>query len=98
MVYLEEIISKKSNDLLQYNNIEAVAFWFFSDKQKLFEIDFELSPEEEIAFKGYKNEEVDKNEVKNIMHQKSQKGINATSNIYKLAALCAKMTLDIFQH
>lgn len=87
MVYLREIIKQTRLKFLQYKNIELVAYLSITSPSELETIDFELSPDEEIALKGYKNEIVNSDKVASIISKPSIKGIDATSNIYKFSGL-----------
>ncbi len=87
MVYLREIIKYNKEKLLQFNNIEVVAYLYINNPEKLFDVDFDLSPEEQIALKGYKNETCEIDKIKQIISKKPIKGVSALSNIYKLSGL-----------
>lgn len=86
MVYLREIIKNSREALLQFNNIETVAYLYVNNPDSLFENDFDLSPEEQTALKGYRGEESIE-EVKQIVARKPIKGVSALTNIYKLSGL-----------
>lgn len=87
MVYLREIIKNSKEKLLQFNNIESVAYLYVVNSNNLFEDNFDLSPEEQIAIKGYKNEICETDEIKQIVSKKPIKGVSALSNIFKLSGL-----------
>jgi len=87
MVYLREIIKQNRETLLQFNNLESVAYLYIINSDKLFDSNFELSPEEQIALKGYKGEDCQENEIRRIISRSPIKGVNALSNIYKLSGL-----------
>lgn len=87
MVYLREIIKQNKEKLIQYKNIELAAYLYVSSPDELTSNEFELSPEEEIALKGYKNESVESGKVASIISKAPLKGMSATSNIYKFSGL-----------
>lgn len=87
MVYLREIIKNSKEKLLQFNNIESVAYLYINNSKKLFDADFDLSPEEQTALKGYKNQACEVDEIEQIISKKPIKGVSALSNIYKLSGL-----------
>lgn len=87
MVYLREIIKQNKAKLIQYKNIEMVAYFYVSSPDELSINEFELSPEEEIALKGYKNESVENDKIVSIVSKAPIKGMSATSNIYKFSGL-----------
>ena len=87
MVYLREMLKQNKAKLLQLKNIELVAYLYVSSFEELDKYDFELSPEEEIALKGYKNERVEREKVVSIISKAPVKGISAVSNIYKFSGL-----------
>jgi CRISPR/Cas system-associated endonuclease/helicase Cas3 len=87
MVYLRDIILRKSKIISQYNNIETVAYYYFSDKYNLEQNTFDLTNEENYALNGYLYIDVDKSEIKKIIEKPANKGINAISNIFILSGL-----------
>ena len=87
MVYLRQIIEHQRENLFQHKNIELAAYLFISDPENLKNIEFNLSPEEEVSIKGYMEEQVAIEEIDSIISKSPIKGIDATSNIYKLAGL-----------
>lgn len=87
MVYLRDIILHKSKLISQYNNIETVVYYYFSDKAYLEQNTFDLTNEETFALNGYLSIDVDKSEIKRIIEKPAVKGINAISNIFKLSGL-----------
>lgn len=87
MVYLKEIIRQNRLRLLKYKNIELVAYLSVTSPEDLENYDSELSPDEEVSLKGYKNEPVEPSKVVSIISKLPIKGIDATSNIYKFAGL-----------
>jgi hypothetical protein len=87
MVYLKEIIKQNKLKLLQYKNIELVAYLSITAPEELENFDIELSPEEEVSSNGYKKIAVELNKVHSIISKPPLKGIDATSNIYKFAGL-----------
>lgn len=87
MVYLKEIIRNNRLKIIQYRNIELVAYLSIASPGELEDFEYELSPDEEIAFKGYKRETVEKSKVISIVSKPAVKGISAASNIYKFAGL-----------
>lgn len=87
MVYLRDIILHKSKLISQYNNIETVVYYYFSDKANLEQNTFDLTNEETFALNGYLSIDVDKSEIKKIIEKPAVKGINAISNIFKLSGL-----------
>lgn len=87
MVYLREILKHNKAKLFQYKNIELVAYLSVTSPEDLKNYDSELSPDEEVSLKGYKNEPVESSKVVSIISKLPIKGIDATSNIYKFAGL-----------
>jgi hypothetical protein len=87
MVYLNEIIKQNRLKLLQYGNIELVAYLAITSPDEIGSCSFELSPDEEVALKGYKNESIELDKVLSIISRSPIKGIDATSNIYKFSGL-----------
>ncbi len=88
MVYLREIIKNNKEQILQYNNIETVAYLYASNQHSDIEnCSFELSPEESIALQGYKKKADYYDKIVKIISKPPIKGIDATSNIFKLAGL-----------
>lgn len=87
MVYLRKIIAENRSKLIQLKNIELAAYLSIVSPEKLSDYDFELSPDEEIALKGYKKETIDSQSVVTIVSRPPIKGMNATSNIYKFSGL-----------
>lgn len=90
MVYLREIIEKNKTLISQYNNIETVAYLYASSSIQSSEIEninFELTPEESIALNGYLNKSDSYENIISIISKPPVKGIDATSNIFKLAGL-----------
>ena len=67
MVYLRNIILHKSKLISQYNNIETVVYYYFSDKANLEQNTFDLTNEETFALNGYLSIDVDKSEIKNLL-------------------------------
>lgn len=87
MVYLRKIIAENKSKLIQIKNIELVAYLSIVSPEKLGGYDFELSPDEEVALKGYKKEAVDQQSINAIISKPPIKGISAASNIYKFSGL-----------
>lgn len=87
MVYLREILRHSKAKLIQYKNIELAAYLYVQTFEDLSNYTFELSPEEEVALIGYKNESIEVLKVVSIVSKAPIKGISATSNIYKFAGL-----------
>ncbi len=87
MVYLGKIIENAKGVVVQANNIEYAAYLALRNKSELNQNSFDLSPQEEVALKGFRNESVDEGEVKAIVSKKAIKGVDATSNIYKFSGL-----------
>lgn len=90
MVYLGTVIKKNRELIYQYNNIETVAYLYASSFSNVSDIEIgllELSPEESIALKGYKNEAVTTETIASIISKPPIKGIDATSNVFKFAGL-----------
>lgn len=87
MVYLKKIIEENRDKLIRYKNIELVAYFSIVSPDKLNGYDFDLSPDEEYAFKGYKKENVSIEYILPIMSKPPVKGMNAISNIYKFSGL-----------
>lgn len=87
MVYLRTIIEENKVRVAQHRNIELAAYLFTSSSNLIGSYEFELTPDEEIALKGYQNTTVEINTIKRIVNKPSIKGINALSNIYKLSGL-----------
>lgn len=86
MVYLREIIQRAQANLAETNSIEYVAYLFLRHPSRL-SGNFELTPEEELALKGYRNETVEAHLIKVVAEKKPIKGVNALLNVYKLAGL-----------
>jgi hypothetical protein len=87
MVYLREILNHNKSRLLQSKNIELVAYLSISSPEELTNYDYDLSPDEKIAFKGYKKEIIDPQKIASIISKPPIKGLSATSNIYKFSGL-----------
>lgn len=87
MVYLKEILKQNKLKLIQYKNIELVAYLYLQSFEELPNHSFELTPDEDIALIGYKKETIDVSKVTAIVSKAPIKGISATSNIYKFAGL-----------
>ncbi|MEO5644058.1 MAG: hypothetical protein ABIQ40_16925 [Bacteroidia bacterium] len=87
MVYLREIIQSNKSKILQYKNIELVAYLFVASPQELINYEFELTLEEEISLMGYKKQSVDAQKISALISKPPVKGISATSNVYKFAGL-----------
>lgn len=87
MVYLNDIIKSRRDAIIQINNIECAAYIALRDHNELSTFSFDLSPQEEVALKGYKQDLVDEDVVKEILSKKPIKGVDATSNIYKFSGL-----------
>lgn len=87
MVYLREIIEKNKSNLIQYKNIELVAYLSIVSPEGLGNHDFDLTHDEEVALRGYKRENVNTDVVTPIISRQPIKGISASSNIYKLSGL-----------
>lgn len=95
MVYLGKIIESAKDVVVQANNIEYAAYLALRSPSDLNQNSFDLSPQEQVALKGFQNESVDEGEVKAIVSKKAIKGVDATSNIYKFSGLylASKKTL-----
>jgi len=88
MVYLREIIRNNRLHILQLNNIETVAYLHATNSiSTLKEIEFDLSPEEGISLEGYSGGKVEKPVLNEIVSKESVKGIDITSNIFKLSGI-----------
>ena len=90
MVYLREIIRNNKTQIIQYNNIETVAYLYASSSiqsTQIEDINFELSPEESTALDGYLNNPDSHEKIISIISKPPIKGIDATSNIFKFAGL-----------
>jgi hypothetical protein len=87
MVYLREILKHNKAKLLQYKNVELVAYLYIQSFEELPNHSFELSPDEEVALIGYKKESVEVPKVLSIVSKAPIKGLSATSNVYKFAGL-----------
>lgn len=90
MVYLREIIKNNKTQIIQYNNIETVAYLYASSSiqsTQIEDINFELSPEESTALDGYLNNPDSHEKIISIISKSPIKGIDATSNIFKFAGL-----------
>lgn len=87
MVYLRKILIENSEKLSREKNIEWVAYLYVRAPADLTSQVFELTPEEEVALKGYKSEVVETESVTSIVSRSPIKGIGATSNVYKFAGL-----------
>lgn len=95
MVYLKELLKENKERLIQFSNLEAAAYLSLTDSFEFENYSFRLTPEEEIAVKGYKGLNCDSNEIRSIINQPPKKGMSALTNIYKLAGLylCDKALL-----
>ena len=87
MVYLRKIIKENRIKLLHNKSIELVAYLAITSPNELQQTEFELMPDEKIALNGYKHEIVDPENIASIISKPPIKGIDATTNIYKLAGL-----------
>ena len=87
MVYLRDILRHNKQKLFQYKNIELAAYLYVQFFEELSNHSFELTPEEEVALIGYKNEPIDVSKVVSIVSKAPIKGISATSNVYKFSGL-----------
>lgn len=87
MVYLREILRHNKAKLIQYKNIELVAYLSVQCFEELVNHSFELSPDEEIALIGYKKESFEVSKVVSIVSKAPVKGLSAISNVYKFAGL-----------
>ncbi len=87
MVYLKEIIKNNKLKIIQTKNIELVAYLSITSIDELVNFEYELSPDEEVALRGYKKETIEKGKVLSIISKPAVKGIDALSNIYKFAGL-----------
>ncbi len=87
MVYLRSIINDAKGLLAQSNNVEYAAYLSFRDRNLLLENEFELSPQESLALKGFKREPVDVKEILTVTSKKAIKGVDAASNIFKFSGL-----------
>lgn len=97
MVYLRKIIEENKIRIAQHKNIELAAYLFTTSPNLIDSYVFELTPDEEIALKGYQNTIVDMDTIKGVINKPSVKGINAISNIYKLSGLYLSAKSDIFE-
>jgi hypothetical protein len=96
MVYLREVLRHNRDRLTQHKNIELAAYLFVASPERLTDSEFELSPDEEIALKGYKRDQIDKSRVTSIIAKPAVKGMSATSNIFKFAGLYLAAPTDLF--
>lgn len=87
MVYLRAVIEENKKRLLVHKNIEQVAYHSLHSKIDIDKADYELSPEEEIAFCGYIDQPTDVENIRSIISKTPQKGVSAISNVYKLLGL-----------
>ncbi len=87
MVYLRTVINENIIKLRATNNIEFAAYLAISNKDELSNHNFNLSPQEDTALKGYKGIEVKKEDVLEIINKKGVKGVDASSNIFKFSGL-----------
>lgn len=87
MVYLRKIIEENKARIAQHKNIELVAYLFISSPNLIKTYTYDLTPDEEVAFKGYQNSPVNIETIKGVINKPPIKGINALSNIYKLSGL-----------
>ncbi|GGA95708.1 hypothetical protein [Mucilaginibacter rubeus] len=87
MVYLRQYILENLRRLSQNRNIELAAYLAIASPQKLFHNNFELTPDEEVALKGYKQENIESKVIQSIVSKPKIKGMDATSNIYKFLGL-----------
>lgn len=85
MVYLDELIEKKKEEILEEDSLASFCYWFVKKHQNLdLQIPESFADEEILAAKGYKHVEVDELEIKHLLEKKPVKNIDFTSNIYKL--------------
>lgn len=85
MVYLDELIQKKKEEILEEDSLASYCYWFIKNHQNLdLQIPESFADEEILAAKGYKGIEVDEEEIKNLLEKKPVKNLDFTSNIYKL--------------
>lgn len=87
MVYLREILKQNRDKILAFNNLETATYLSITNPEKLSNTELELTNEEQVAYKGFKAEEVTKEELEQIINKKPVKGVSAVSNLYKLLGL-----------
>jgi hypothetical protein len=97
MVYLKEILKQNRIRLLQLKNIEMAAYLFVASEEEINNYDFDLTPDEKIALKGYKREMVESSKIMSITSKPRVKGIDATSNIFKLCGLYLASKNDLIK-
>jgi hypothetical protein len=97
MVYLREMLRQNREKLIQYKNIELAAYLFVQHFEELSNHTFELTPDEEIAFSGYKKEIVEVSKIISILSKPAIKGISAISNVYKFAGLYLSAKSELSQ-
>ena len=85
MVYLDELIERKKEEILIEDSLASYCYWFIKNHQNLvLEIPENFADEEIIAAKGYKGLTVKEEVIRNLLEKKPVKNIDFTSNIYKL--------------
>ncbi len=97
MVYLREILKQNKEKLFQFKNIELAAYLYLHSYEEFANHNFELTPEEEIAFKGYTKESVEASTIVSIVSKTPIKGISAISNVYKLSGLYLSAQTELNQ-
>lgn len=97
MVYLRELLKQNKVKLSQLKNIELAAYLHVQDCEQLKHQIFELSPEEEVAFLGYKRVPVEIDKIISLVSKAPIKGISAISNVYKFAGLYLSAKVELSQ-
>lgn len=88
MVYLEEIIKKYRNELLADDSVQRICYEYITNKDNTDLLSLQLSgQEEEIAAQGYKGIQIPPLEIESILNKKPIKGIDFTTDIYKLLGI-----------
>lgn len=88
MVYLDELIEKKKEEILVEDSLASYCYWFIKKHQNLnLQIPDTFADEEILAAKGYKGVEVDEEEIKYLLEKRPVKNIDFASNIYKLLGI-----------
>ena len=88
MVYLREIIHRCKQDLLDVESIQCFLYYYLSDTDLLKQLPINLvGDEESLSAKGYKGLISTHEEIKGITRKKPIKGMDYTTNIFKLLGI-----------
>ncbi|MCB0044345.1 MAG: hypothetical protein KDD92_02825 [Caldilineaceae bacterium] len=88
MVYLREVIQTYRQELLEDDSIQCFLYYYLSDHGLLNQTPVNLIGDEEtLAARGYKGSSPVDEEVQAIINRKPIKGIDYTTNIFKLLGI-----------